>query len=116
MSPKTGEIYGAYDPAGKKRPVIIVSREDLNQGNYVLAVPLTTQDWGCRCRLPHCVPFRAGQFQLDKDCVAQAEAITLLDKSDLDLDSGPWASLDRATMRSVIHAIGYVIAAECEPS
>ncbi|MGQ9651445.1 MAG: type II toxin-antitoxin system PemK/MazF family toxin [Phycisphaerae bacterium] len=116
MTPKPGEIYGAYDPSGKKRPMLIVSREDLNSGKYVVAVPLTTQDYGYRCRLPNCVPFRSGEFWLDRDCVLQAEAVTQIDKSFLDIDFGPWGILDDPRMRSVIHAIGLVISAECEPA
>lgn len=115
MTPKPGEIYGAYDPAGKLRPVIIVSREDLNRGNYVVAVPLTTRHYSSRSRLPNCVAFRKGDYALEDDCVAQADALTLFEKADLDLDTGVLAALDDVAIRSLVHAIGYVISADCEP-
>ena len=115
MTPKPGEIYGAYVPAGEPHLVIVVSREEFNRGDYVLAVPVTSRKFQLRSRLPNCVPFRAGEFAFDRDCVAQAEAIARIEKSDLDLEAGCCGEIDAVKMRALIHAIGYVISAECEP-
>jgi hypothetical protein len=49
------------------------------------------------------------------DCVAQCEAITIIEKEFIILNSGPFGKLDGEKWRLLVHAIGYVICAECEP-
>jgi len=109
-----GEIYWADLPTGR-RPAIVVSREDLNRGTYVVAVLCTSSNYATRSQLPHCVPFQAGEFGLPKDCVAQCETISFLDKTDIDTSSGSIGVLDEARMREIIRAIGHVLEADCEP-
>ncbi len=115
MPPKPGEIYLALrgDPP-KRRPVIIVSRVELNRGDYVVAVPVTSQRFSQREPLPNCVPFRAGEHGFPIDCVAQAEGIAILHADAI--VAGPIGSLDETAQRDLIRAIGYVIASECEPA
>jgi mRNA-degrading endonuclease toxin of MazEF toxin-antitoxin module len=110
-----GDIYWADLSAGR-RPVIVVSREDLNRGNYVVAVLCTTANLAVRSTLPNCVPFRAGEFGLPQDCLAQCEAITFIDQQDLDTAAGVLGTLDDQKMREIIHAIGHVIDSDCEPN
>lgn len=110
MSP--GEIYMADLDTGR-RPAVIVSREKLNRGRYVVVVLCTSAHVATRSSLPNCVPFTAGQFGLTKDCVAQCEAILFVDRSRL--DATPLGVLDAAALRDVIRAIGNVIEADCEP-
>jgi mRNA-degrading endonuclease toxin of MazEF toxin-antitoxin module len=87
-----GEVYFAdYGPAGT-RPVIVVSRENLNRGERVVVVPCTTVKYESRKAYPNCVPFSQGQFGFTSVCVAQCEAINMLYKSDLDLTQGPSGS------------------------
>ncbi len=107
-----GEVYRLQE---SRRPVIVVSREALNRGLYVVVVEVTTQRLDERRTLRNCVPFMAGQFGFDKDCVAQAESITFLKKTRLDLETGPIGNLSDEAMRDLVRAIGSVIAAECEP-
>lgn len=95
-------------------PVIIVSREDLNRGDRAVAVLCTSQKLAVRSGLPHCVPFRAGQFGFSKDCVAQCENIFLVDKQSL--DATPMGALSDVALRDVIKAIGHVIDSDCEPN
>ncbi len=84
-----GEIYLAdFDQAGR-HPVIVVSREDLNRGNYALVVFCTSARFATRSKLPNCVPFHAGQFGFTVDCVAQCENLLSIDHSQLDLATGP---------------------------
>jgi mRNA-degrading endonuclease toxin of MazEF toxin-antitoxin module len=109
-----GEIYLADTEAGK-RPAIIVSREELNRGHWVVAVLITSTQFATRSTLPHCVPFGAGEFGLTKDCVAQAEATTYIAISDLDLDAGVLGVLDDVRMRDLIRAIGNMMGSDCEP-
>jgi mRNA-degrading endonuclease toxin of MazEF toxin-antitoxin module len=109
-----GEIYFA-DANGGRRPVVIMSREELNHGKYVVAVPLTSTHFEIRSQMRHCVPFRSGEFGLPKDCVAQGEAITFIEIADLDLDAGLLGKVNDEKMRDLIRAIGFVISSECEP-
>ncbi len=85
---KPGEIYWVDLDVGR-RPIVIVSREDLNRGNYVVAVLVTTARYVTRSTLPNCVPFRAGEFGLPHNCVAQCETITFVRKQDIDAAVGP---------------------------
>jgi mRNA-degrading endonuclease toxin of MazEF toxin-antitoxin module len=109
-----GDIYWSNLPAGP-RPAIVVSREILNRGDYVVVVLCTTTRFEERSVLPNCVPFSAGEFGFTKNCVAQCEAIAIVDQMDLDTAKGPIGMLDAERLRTLIRAIGYVIEAECEP-
>jgi mRNA-degrading endonuclease toxin of MazEF toxin-antitoxin module len=112
---KPGEIYLADLYEAGVRPILIVSRESLNRGGYVVAVPLTTAHFQRRRQLPNCVPFLAGQFGLTKDCVAQCEAILSVEQSQIDRGAGPIGLVDPEIMRDVIRAIGFTIESNCEP-
>lgn len=110
---RSGEIY-LTDTAVGKRPAVIVSREELNRGRWVVAVLITSAHFPIRSALPHCVPFRAGEFGLSKDSVAQAETITYLEISDLDLDAGTLGMLDGPRMRDLVRAVGNMMGSDCE--
>jgi mRNA-degrading endonuclease toxin of MazEF toxin-antitoxin module len=110
-----GEIYMADLDDAVPHPVLVISREDLNRGRWVMAVLITGGRFAVRSTLPNCVAFRAGQFGLTKDCVAQCEQTLALEVAQLDLASGPIGKLDDSTMRDVIKALGYVIESDCEP-
>lgn len=111
---RAGEVYMADTDAGK-RPVIVVSREELNRGHWVVAAMITSSHFATRSKLPHCVAFAAGEYGLTRDCLAQTETITYLAVSDLDLDSGAIGMLDELRMRELIKAIGNMLASDCEP-
>jgi mRNA-degrading endonuclease toxin of MazEF toxin-antitoxin module len=112
---RAGEIYMAdFGPAGPHR-VIVVSREDLNRGNYALVVVCTSARFAVRSQLPNCVPFQAGHFGFTAHCVAQCENVLSIDKAQLDLTAGPVGVLDDAALREVIKAVGYVMESDCEP-
>ena len=104
------------DTDAGKRPVVVVSREELNRGHRVVAVLATSTHFATRSNLPHCVAFSVGEYGLTKDCVAQAETITYLAVSDLDMDSGLIGVLDEVRMRALIKAIGHMLASDCEPA
>ncbi len=115
MSFQPGEVYLAFGGGDKYRPVLIVSREELNRGKYVVAVPFTTDNFKKRSAFPNCVAFRAEEHGLDEDCVAQAEGISVYLKDELDLEKGTIAVIGEEKMREVTKAIGYLIVADCEP-
>jgi mRNA-degrading endonuclease toxin of MazEF toxin-antitoxin module len=110
-----GEIYMADFGSAGPHPVIVLSREELNRGHYVLAVVCTSARFATRSKLANCVPFQAGEFGFTIDCVAQCENILSIDKGQLDLTEGRMGKLDEASMQKVIKAIGYVIKADCTP-
>lgn len=110
-----GEIYMADFSEAGAHPVIVVSREALNRGHYAVVVVCTSARFALRKTLPHCVPFRAGQFGFKVDCVAQCENLLSIDRNQLDLEAGPFGALDDMALRDVIKAIGYVIESDCEP-
>lgn len=106
-------IYYA-ETEGGKRPFVVVSRDELNRGHYVVAVPLTSAKYKIRRELPHCVPFKAGEFGLKFDCVAQAELITFIEVADVDRDTGAIGFIDDDRWREVVRAIGVMMDSECE--
>ena len=110
-----GQIYIADFADAGPHPVIIVSREDLNRGYYALVVVCTSARFGVRSKLPNCVPFQAGQFGFQVNCVAQCENILSIDRKQLDLEAGPIGVLDERALRDIVKAIGYVIESDCEP-
>lgn len=116
MVPKAGEIYWDHTIDGEAHPAVVVSRKELNRGNTVVVVPITSQKYKTRSRLPNCAPFRAGQYGLSKNCVGQAENVHVVEKALLDLEGGPLGVLDGGAMRNVVRALGYVFGAELEPS
>ena len=116
MPLRPGEVYWADFPDVGRRPVAVVSREELNRGKYVVAVQFTSAKIEVRRDLPNCVAFRAGTFGLVKDCVAQAETIAVFDLANLDLEAGPIGVLDSHAKRDLTRAVGYMMDAECEPA
>lgn len=111
---KPGEIYEADLGAATPHPIIVVSREDLNRGDRVVAVLCTSQRFAIRSKLAHCVPFKAGEFGFTKDCVAQCENIFMVDK--VNLHPTPMGVLSDVALRDVIKGIGHAIDSDCEPN
>jgi mRNA-degrading endonuclease toxin of MazEF toxin-antitoxin module len=111
-----GEIYLADFPEAGPHPVIVVSREELNRGHYVVVVVCTSSRFATRSQLPSCVPFKAGQFGLTVDCVAQCENILSIEKKQLELGAGLIGTLDASSLREVVKSIGYVLESDCEPT
>jgi mRNA-degrading endonuclease toxin of MazEF toxin-antitoxin module len=113
---KPGEVYFVDLDAAGRRPGIVVSREDLNRGNYVVLVLCTSANFSVRSTLPNCVPFTAGEFGFTKDCVAQSETILFVEKTRIDTTSGMVGQLDDLRLRDLIKAIGHLIDSDCEPN
>lgn len=111
--PYPREIYEAFDGSDKPRPFVIVSRPELND-RYFLAVPFTSARLDERRNLPQCVYFNEGSFGLTKACVAQAESMTLLRRSDLTVPPEPIGTMNVAKFERIISAVGFVLDAECK--
>jgi mRNA-degrading endonuclease toxin of MazEF toxin-antitoxin module len=110
-----GEIYWVSIEGADPHPAVVVSRESLNRGAYVLATIITSAKLETRRRLPNCVPLAAGECGLSKDCVICAESMTIVGIDEIDFDRGMIGALEEEHQRSLIRAIGYVIEGDCEP-
>ena len=106
-----GDIYWA-ELAGGRHPVVVVSCDIFNRGEYVVVVPITSTRVAERSELPNCVAFRAGEFGLPKACVAQAEQIACIESRVLDGEL--LGRLNLSCHRRLVHAIGYTLSAVCE--
>lgn len=51
----------------------------------------------------------AGQFGLDKDCVAKGDEVSLIDKTDIDVARGPLGRLNAEFMDKIVKAVRYAI-------
>lgn len=111
MAIQPGDIYWMKG-VPKPRPVVVVSREEMNRGRYLVGVPLTSRRIQDRWDAPSCVCFSKGEANLDRDCVAQAEAVSQMMVSDLDIENGWVGSLGEDKLDALIAAIGYVLSAE----
>src|SRR5437660_1750685 len=110
-----GEIYLYTDPVIPPHPVVVVSREELNRGDRVVAAIITSAKFAVRSQFANCAVLKNGQFGMTKDCVVQGESVFNAPTANLDLAAGPVGKLDELTLRDVIRAVGYVMAADCEP-
>lgn len=110
-----GDIYLTRDAAGKARPVIVVSKSKFNRGDYYLGVPLTTARLHLRRSLPNCVLLGKGAFGLWKECVAQADGLSLFRRTDLIRKNPHIGTVSGAKLEELIGAVGYVIGADCRP-
>jgi len=109
-----GEIYWADLEFAGRRPVIVLSRESLNRGHTVVAIPCTTQNVEKRSKYPNCVTFRLGEFGFTEPTVAQCENVQIIEKQLL--DPAPIGRVSDESLRDLIRALGYVVDADCEPS
>jgi mRNA-degrading endonuclease toxin of MazEF toxin-antitoxin module len=69
-----GEIYLADIPPGQQHRIVIVSREDLNRGKYVVAALITSQKFSFRSKLANCVPLKAGHSASARTALCKGKA------------------------------------------
>lgn len=112
MTPVPGDVFQVY-LGGKLRPIVVVSRVELNRGKYLVCVPFTTKQLKARRDQPNCVGFRAGEGGLERDSIAQGEAISVLAKDEL--VRGPIGRISSSKLQALIRAVGDVIGADCTP-
>lgn len=115
MTIHPGDIFFADIGAEEVHRVVVVSREELNRGSYVVVVPFSTKRLAERSGLANCVSFVGGAHGLTRDCVAIAEQIAVARKDDLDVSAGCVGKIKPEKLRDIIRAIGYSIEAVCEP-
>jgi len=105
-----GQLYLLKpDQFGKQRPIVIISRNGLNAGHSVVAVPFYSQQLQKRAQQPWCAAFRAGEGGLLKDCVAKTDELSLIDKLSIDIAKGPIGEFDAAQMTRVVQAAKWTL-------
>lgn len=110
---RPGEIYMADFEEMEPHPVVVISREELNRGNWVAAVLITSKRFEERSKQPQCVALRAGEFGLTLDCVVQAESLFSIRREESGEQLG---TLDEEWWRDVVKAVGNMMGSDCEPS
>ena len=109
---KRADIYRLKDngtPYSKPRPIVIVSVDALNRGNSVTAIPFYSQQIEDRRNRPYCVFYHRGQGGLEKDCIAKADEISLIEKLEIDFAKGPVGRFNHSEMALLEDAIRYVL-------
>lgn len=109
-----GQVFRIYDSPGSYHFCIVISEERFNRGDYVHIVPITSKGFESRSKLSNCVAFRAGQYCFTSNCVAQGDALSLVEISSF-YGEKSLCEISGEDLRKVIRAVGAVIGAECEP-
>ena len=111
---RPGDVYEVEDVYGPgPHFFVVVSREGLNHGDTVVAVPFTSKKFAVRKNMPNCAPFKKGDFGFYEDCVALGEQVGPLE---IDfLSDTPCFRIDDEALAKIGRAIGNVISCRCEP-
>jgi len=109
-SPRRGEIYRLKaDSVGKRRPILIISRTELNGGETVVAVPFWGSQVTRRQSQRSCVLFQEGEYGLDKTCVAKSDDVTMVSIRNIDNSTGVVGIVDDKKMAEVERAIAFTL-------
>lgn len=110
---KTGQGFldedGQPELEQKRRPIIVVSRDHLNDGKYVVVVPCYSQQIPRRKRFPQNVLFQAGEGNLPTECLARTDQVTYVDKKLIDWKHDRIGRADAAMMGRIVKAIRWTI-------
>lgn len=101
-----GAVYLADVFEGGQRPVIIVSREQLNRGTLFLCVPVTSSRVTERRKYANYVFLPAGTGGLREDSVAVAHLVQPVRHSFL---IERWGGLPESAFRSVLIALAWSV-------
>lgn len=111
--PQRSELYWIpleFEEDGEKaRPMIIVSRDELNRGDRVLAVPFYSQQVEKRAKQRWCALFKAGEGGLKKDCYAKGDEIQLIDPIEILWRRGKLGRFNTDQMNRVITAVRHAL-------
>lgn len=111
--PQRSELYWIpleFEEDGEKaRPIVIVSRDELNRGDRVLAVPFYSQQVEKRAKQSWCAQFKAGEGGLKKDCVAKGDEIQLIDPIEILWRRGRLGRFSADQMNRVITAVRHAL-------
>lgn len=112
-SPRRGEIYRLkQDEVGKPRPVLVVSRGELNSGKTVTVVPFTTQQLSERALKKSNAIFEAGEGSLGERSAAKCGDVATIPISSLNLATGVLGELDASQMQKIDAALKWSLGLE----
>jgi mRNA interferase MazF len=106
VSRLAGEVYLADIFEGGTRPVVLVSREQLNRGTVFLCVPVTSSRVDERRKYGNYVFLPAGAGGIREDSVAVAH---LVQPVRADLLRERWGMLPEATLQRILLAIAWSV-------
>ncbi len=114
MTLRQGSVWRMDIPGDAKpgRPVIVISRNEMNRGNDALIIPTYTSNLGAKRGKPSYVFLPRGVGGLSEDCVAQTAQVQLVEASELRDEMGV---LGPDHMSQIIRALGWVMEADCRP-
>jgi mRNA interferase MazF len=101
-----GEVHLADIFEGGTRPVVIVSREELNRGALYLAVPITSSRVDERRRYPNYVYLPSGAGGLRQDSVAVTHLVQPVRTEFL---RARWGALSEPLLEQVLVGIAWSI-------
>lgn len=101
-----GEVHLADVFEGGQRPIVIVSREQLNRGTSFLCVPFTSARVAERRRYANYVFVPAGTGGLREDSVAVAHLVQPVRTESL---TERWGALPDVTLQRILIAIAWSI-------
>lgn len=115
MTLRRGSVWRMDIPGDAKagRPVIVISRNEMNRGDDALVIPTYTSNLGTKRSKPSYVFLRRGAGGLSEDCVTQSAHIQLVETSELRDGIG---LLESHHMTQIVRALGWVLEADCRPS
>ena len=80
MSISQGDVWQVYFAEGDERPGVVVTRNELNNGRWLLVVPCTATRVEERTRYSNNVLLPAGTGGLRKDSIAQVHLIQPIER------------------------------------
>jgi mRNA-degrading endonuclease toxin of MazEF toxin-antitoxin module len=107
VSVQPGEVYIADIFEGGMRPVVIVSREQLNRGSLFLCVPVTSSRVDERRKYANYVFVAAGAGGLREASVVVAHLVQPVRR---DMLRERWGVLPEPTLRRILVAIAWSVA------
>ena len=103
---RQGEVWRVNFYEGGERPAIVVSRNEMNRGSLVLAVPTTSSRVPERRKLPNHVFLAQGTAGLRADSVAQTHLMQPVERGAL---MEPLGTLERPRLQEVLPALAWTV-------
>lgn len=110
-SPRKGDIYRFRDGGTietKPRPLLVLSRVELNGSKYLLVATFTSKKLDVRIGRKQFVLFERGEFGLTERCVLQLDAVSRVEFSEINTADGVIGRLTSDRLAAVDSALRYV--------
>lgn len=101
-----GSVWRADFEAGGIRPAIVASRNELNNGQFILVIPCFTSETRKKAAFPNNLLLNAGDGGLPQESVAMTHLIGPIEADRLLLEYG---KLDDESLTNVLHALAWTV-------